>query len=144
MASTASQETILLLGGTGKVSSRVARLLSNANYSVLQASRSGAASPLPHCRGVKFDWFEPTTHENPFSSSPIAAVFLVSPPILDSFPPMKKFIDLAREKGVNRFVFLAASVLAIEDGSGPSATWKYISEIGVEHTILRPTWFMGM
>ncbi|RDL40563.1 NAD(P)-binding Rossmann-fold containing protein [Venustampulla echinocandica] len=142
MSSASSQETILLLGGTGKISSRIARLLSSANYSVLQASRSGVAEPLPHCQGVKFDWFDPTTYENPFASSPISAVFLVSPMILDPFGPMKTFVDLAREKGVNRFVLLSASVIEVGDGPAQSTISKYISEIGVEYAILRPTWFM--
>jgi festuclavine dehydrogenase len=135
--------TILLLGGTGKIASRIAPLLSKAHYSVLQASRSGSAASYPNCSGVKFDWFDESTYALPFSGASIAAVFLVSPPVLDALAPMKKFIELAREKGVSRFVLLSASILEVGDGPAMGQVSKYISELGVDYTILRPTWFMG-
>ena len=145
MSSTSKKGAVLLLGGTGKISSRIAPLLSSANYSVLQASRSGTASaPSPTCTGVKFDWFDESTYENPFLSSPISAAFLVAPPVLDALPLVKKFIELAREKGVNRFVLLSASILEVGDGPAMGDISKYIVNAGVEYAILRPTWFMGM
>ncbi len=139
-----SKSSILLTGGTGKVSSRITPLLSSNGNTVLVASRSGNCPSLPNTTGVKFDWFDPTTYARSFSQSPINAIFLVAPPIIDCFPPMKAFIDLAVEKGVKRFVLLSASVLDVGDGPMMGKVSNYISSLGVEWAILRPTWFMGM
>jgi festuclavine dehydrogenase len=136
--------TVLLLGGTGKVASRIVPLLSDANYYVLQASRSGKSdASYPNCSGVKFDWFDESTYALPFSGSKVDAVFIVSPPIIDSLAPTRKFVDIARDKGVSRFVLLSASILEVGDGPAMSQASKYISELGVDYAILRPSWFMG-
>lgn len=134
--------TVLLLGGTGKVSSRIALLLSSAGYSTLLASRSGTSPTLPNVSGVKFDWGDTSTYSTPFSS-PISAIFLVGPPIIDMFTPMKTFIDLALSKGVKRFALLSASLLDVADGPAMSRVSKYLSEKVPEWAVLRPTWFMG-
>jgi len=55
---------------------------------------------------------------------------------------MKAFIDLAVEEGVTRFVLLSASLLEVGDGPMLSQVSKYISSIGIEWAVLRPTWFM--
>jgi hypothetical protein len=138
-----TNETILLLGGTGKVSSRITPLLSSAGYTTLIASRSGTSPSLPNVTGVKFDWDDASTYSKPFTT-PISAIFLIGPPSLDMFTPMKRFIDLAREKSVKRFVLLSASVMEVGDGPAMAEVSKYMSEIGVEWAVLRPTWFMGI
>lgn len=138
-----SKGSILLTGGTGKVARRIAPLFSSNGNTVLIASRSGKCPPLANATGVKFDWFDSTTYTNPFSHSHINAIFLVAPPIIDCFPPMKAFIDLAVEKGVKRFVLLSASVLDVGDGPMMGQVSKYISSLRMEWAVLRPTWFMG-
>lgn len=140
MAST--KNTILLLGGTGKVSSRIAPLLSSAGYTTLLASRSGTSPSLPNVSGVKFDWDDPSTYANPFST-PISAVFLIGPAAIDMVTPMKAFIDLAITKGATRIVLLGASLLETGDGPAMAGVGKYVSEVGAEWAVLRPTWFMG-
>ncbi|KAI0881521.1 putative ergot alkaloid A [Annulohypoxylon maeteangense] len=139
-----STDTILLLGGTGKVGSRIAPLLKAANVPALIASRSGKS--LAGLPGIKFDWENESTWEATFANSatPIKAVFLVSP--LSSHPEtiMNKFVDFAVAKGAKRFVLLGAS--SIEEG-GPwmGLTHKYLREQGdqgkLEWAVLRPTWF---
>jgi festuclavine dehydrogenase len=57
---------------------------------------------------------------------------------------MKALMDLAVEKGVQRFVLLSGSVLDVGDGPMMGKVSKHISSLGVEWAILRPTWFMGM
>lgn len=138
-----SKGNILLTGGTGKISSRITRLLSSNGNTVLVASRSGKCPPLPNTTGVEFDWLAPTTYSNPFTYSQIDAIFLVAPPIMDCLPPMKTFINLAVEKGVKRFVLLSASLLDVGDGPMMGQVSKSISSLGVEWAVLRPTWFMG-
>ena len=56
---------------------------------------------------------------------------------------MKAFIDVAVEKGVRRFVLLSASVLDVGDGPMMGQVSKYLSSLGVDWAVLRPTWFMG-
>jgi festuclavine dehydrogenase len=138
-----SKGNILLTGGTGKISSRIAPLLSSNGNHVLVASRSGNCPSLPNTTGVKFDWLDSTTYPALFSHSQMKAIFLVALPIMDCFPPMKVFIDLAVERGVRRFVLLSASLLDVGDGPIMSQVSKYMTLIGIEWTVLRPTWFMG-
>ncbi|KUJ20904.1 NAD(P)-binding protein [Mollisia scopiformis] len=137
-----STGTVLLTGGTGKISSRIAPLLSANGNDVLIASRSGNSPELASCKGVKFDWLDESTYKTAFECASISAIFLVAPPIMDCLPPMKTFIDLAIKNGVKRFVLLSASVL--EDGDGPimTAVASYIKGLKVEYAILQPTWFM--
>jgi festuclavine dehydrogenase len=141
--SKSSRGTILLLGGTGKVSSRLAPLLTSNGNPVLLASRSGKAPDLPHCHGIKFDWFDQSTYINLFTTgSTISAIFIVAPSIMHQMPLMKTFIDLAISKGVKRFVLLSGSVLPVGDGPMMGAVSKYIVSLNVEYAILRPSWFM--
>ena len=133
-SSSPSVMTILLLGGTGRTSTRIARLLDDAKITYILASRSS--------KDCKFDWLDESTYINPFSKAPeITAVYLIAPAVTDIFSPMKKFIDLAWEQGVKRFVFLSASII---DKGGPAhgQVHKYLAGLGVEYTVLRPTWFM--
>ena len=131
--------TTLLLGGTGRTSTRIASLLDRANLPYIPASRSSSA-----CR---FDWLDESTYANPFSHNnidnnpAITAVYLIAPAVTDIFTPVKKFIDLAREKGVKRFVLISASVL---EAGGPAhgKVHEYLAGLGVEYAVLRPTWFM--
>ncbi|KAK0499574.1 putative ergot alkaloid A [Armillaria luteobubalina] len=134
--------TVLITGGKVKTASCLACLLKDGNKPFLVASRSGGdpTDEFPSCR---FDWLDATTYAIPWSKvEEITSVYLVPPPVLDMLPPMKAFIDYCREKGVERFVLLSASV--VEPG-GPAAgkVHEYLVNIGVEYCVLRPTWFMG-
>ncbi|KAL1731924.1 hypothetical protein EV714DRAFT_207732 [Schizophyllum commune] len=131
--------TILLTGGNGKTSSRVAKQLNDVGVPFLMTSRNPPASPkFPT---VRFDWLDDSTYENPFKqASDISAVYLVSPPITDVLPPMSRFIELARKHGVKRFVLLGASPIP-RGGPGMGKVHDYLASAGVEWAVLRPTWF---
>ncbi|PQE31063.1 agroclavine dehydrogenase protein [Rutstroemia sp. NJR-2017a WRK4] len=137
------ESTILLLGGTGKVASRIAALLHASSYPTLLAHRSSAPlSSLPDVPACKFDWTDASTYSNPFQQvQNIQAVFLVAPPVMDMLPPMKDFIDLAVEKGVKRFVLLSASLLPA-GGPAMGMVHEYLSSLKLDYAVLRPTWFM--
>ncbi|OTA68548.1 putative ergot alkaloid A [Hypoxylon sp. EC38] len=134
-------DSVLVLGGTGKVGSRLVPLLIEASIPTLVASRSAKAPA--GATGVKFDWDDESTWK-PILANPIKAVFLVASTSPDQ-SPIIKFIDIARAKGVRRFVLLSAS--SVEEG-GPlmGATHKRLHELGdegkIEWAVLRPTWFM--
>lgn len=143
---------ILVLGGTGTVGSRIARLLSSSSTPALIASRSGdSPSPSSSARGVPFDWDNRETWPTPFEEAReqggIKAVYLVAPPPAthDTMATvMMDFVDFARERGARRFVLQSAS--AIEAG-GPAMgkVHAYLRELGtrgeVDWAVLRPSWF---
>lgn len=148
MTTSTPRAPILLLGGTGKVSSRLAGILSSASIPVLTASRSGKPPFVaPGVQAVVFDWLDDATYGAPFDhpsaveAGGIQEVFIVAPPIMDQAPPLKAFIDLAKAKGVRRFVLLSASPL---EAGGPAMgqAHAYLRDLGVEWAVLRPTWFM--
>ena len=133
--------TILITGGTGKTGLPLAKIAHAANWPALVASRSGnVPEPL---KGVKFDWFDPATYENPFKADPqIDRVYLVLPVTLEPLKYLKPFVELALSKGVKRFVLLSASQI---EAGGPlhGLVHQYLIDLGVEYTVLRPTWFIG-
>ncbi|KAK3335404.1 hypothetical protein B0T19DRAFT_470677 [Cercophora scortea] len=157
MATTDS--TILVLGGTGTVGSRIVSQLTALRQPVLGASRKGTGDQGV---GVVFKWQDRATWDNPFKAAAVAttnnddsgsggsgsgsirAVYLIAPPVLDSAGVMMEFVDFARAKGVRRFVLQSAS--AIESG-GPAMgmVHAYLRELGqqgeVDWAVLRPTWF---
>lgn len=62
--------------------------------------------------------------------------------MIDPLPVVKKFVDMAKSKGTERFVLLTAS--SIEKGGplgGKVHEWLADSA-GVEWCVVRPTWFM--
>ncbi|KAF8651585.1 hypothetical protein AX16_004701 [Volvariella volvacea WC 439] len=139
--------TILVTGGTGNTGSRLSKLLHQAGHDVLVASRSGNSSS-PGIHGVKFDWFDPSTHLNPFTEtaklgiSPVDRIYMVAPMAMNMLECMQPVIDLAIEKGVKRFVLLSS--LSIQSG-GPAMgqVHEYLArkELKLEWAVLRPTWF---
>ncbi|KGO43771.1 Ergot alkaloid biosynthesis protein [Penicillium expansum] len=138
--------TTLLLGGRGKTSRRIASLLHAANAPFLVASRSVDLN-YPH-KQVHFDWLDEKSYETPFSHvaadgmQPISTVYLVPPPVFDLAPPMLRFIDFARPRGVRRFVLLSASTIDL-GGPAMGQMHEYLAKLlDIEYAVLRPTWFM--
>ncbi|OZJ04494.1 hypothetical protein BZG36_02663 [Bifiguratus adelaidae] len=125
---------VLLTGGTGKTSVRIARFLQDAKIPFLLASRRGEAAAPSGMPATKFDWLDDSTFEKPLQhkfpgGEGIYAVYLVAPEVADPAAPMNAFVDYAiKEHGVNRFVLIGV--------------WQHFVDIGVEYCVLRPTWFM--
>ncbi|TVY84764.1 Agroclavine dehydrogenase [Lachnellula suecica] len=138
---------IIITGGTGKTSSRIARISLDAKIPFLIASRKGQDGVPSGMPAVKFDWFDPTTFENPFqykfaNGENITAVYLVHPGQGDPKDFMNPFIDIAFKKyGVHKFVLLAGSTIT-NGGYFMGQVWKHLFELQVEHNILLATWFM--
>ncbi|KAL8764016.1 MAG: hypothetical protein Q9184_000304 [Pyrenodesmia sp. 2 TL-2023] len=121
--------TILLTGGTGKTSLRIARLLSSGNHPYIVASRS-VTSPNRDGLPCKFDWNDSSTWQNPWNLSPdIKAVWLVVPGILEPIKILKPFVEMARSRGCERFVLLSASVIE-EGGAMTGEVHRYLKELG--------------
>ncbi|EED85772.1 predicted protein [Postia placenta Mad-698-R] len=139
---------ILLTGGTGKTSVRIARLLQDAKIPFVLASRRGEAAAPSGMPAVKFDWLESSTFATPFQhkfsgGEGISAIYLVAPEAADLVPPMNAFVDyVVKEHGVIRFVLIAGSSTE-PGGHRLGKVWQHLIDIGVEYCVLRPTWFMG-
>lgn len=144
--------SILLTGGTGKTSLRIASLLSSSNPPTpyILASRSGTSPPsLSNAQSCTFNWHDQSTWANSWTIAGehgIKAVYLVAAGLLEPLEVLKPFIEFARRKGTKRFVLLSSS--AIEEG-GPvmGKVHGYLRGLegeGVEWCVVRPAWFMGM
>ncbi|KAF8904863.1 hypothetical protein CPB85DRAFT_956236 [Mucidula mucida] len=96
------------------------------------------------------DWFDSATFEAPFTTSlgPVASVYLVAPPgVFDILSVMKPFIDLAKSKGVKRFVLLSGG-MAEPGGSLLSAqvtgkVHEYLLTLDVNYCVIRLSWVLG-
>ena len=137
--------TILLTGGTGKTPIRIARLLQDAKIPFLLASRRGEAAAPSGMPAVKFDWTDSSTFGNPFQhplGKDISTVYLLAPETADRATPVISFVDYAiKEHGVKRFVLLGGSSTR-PGGNDVGKAWQHFIDIGVEHCVLQPTWFM--
>jgi festuclavine dehydrogenase len=135
--------TILLTGGSGKTATRVAALLAADKKSFFLGSRQGPDAASHGYRTVKFDMGDESTWTEPFRNTQIEAVYLMEPRIEEPWVPMNKFVDLAKNQGVKRFVLCAGTSAAIgKDGMG--RVWEHFIKSGVDYCVLRPSWFMGM
>lgn len=138
--------TTLIIGGTGRTGSSLAQLLHDAKRPVLIASRTGQPPTGTSFKAVKFDWFDTATYQNPFAvelglEKAVDRVYLIPPAgRADAIPTVKSFIDLARSKGVNRYVLLSGSSIKAEDIPF-GGVHKHLIDTGVDYTVLRPTWF---
>jgi len=140
---------ILITGGAGKTSSRVAELAEEKKVPFLVASRKGEDGVLNGMQAVKFDWLDSSTFENPFqykftNGEKITTIYLVLPPGAGEPKEfMNPFIDIAVKKyNVKKFVLLAGSSIT-KGGYYIGQVWKHLSDVGTDHTVLLATWFMG-
>jgi uncharacterized protein YbjT (DUF2867 family) len=134
-SSTASHPTALVLGGTGRTGSLVARRLAERGLTARTAARHGA--------DVRFDWDEPATH--PTALVGVDRLYLVTPVLRISYADqVAAFLDLAVAAGVRHVTYLSTyggqqapldvDIRAVEDDLAARDT--------VTHTILRPAWVM--
>ena len=139
---------ILLTGGSGKTSMRVARLLQDANIPFLLASRRGGEAAPAGMPAVKFDWLDSSTFGAPFEykfagGEKISTAYIMTPIVDNPEISMNAWVDYAnKEHGVKRFVLIAGST-AKPGKAGVGKVWQHLLDIGVEYCVLRPTWFMG-
>ncbi|KEZ40128.1 AFUA_2G17970 family ergot alkaloid biosynthesis protein [Scedosporium apiospermum] len=155
MTTNSTYRPFLILGGTGTVGSRVTHHLRKEGHPALIASRSAKGNgegPLAAKGAVYFDWYDESTYLNAFNHplavgcGGIRGIFIVAPPSTNMAPAIQAFIDLAKGKGVRRFVFVSASSVSMGDEVLGGLVHKYLYELGsageIEWAVLRPCWFM--
>jgi uncharacterized protein YbjT (DUF2867 family) len=132
---TSASSTTLVLGGTGKTGTRVARLLTGRGLSVRTAARHGA--------DVAFDWDDPATHRSAVAG--IDRLYLVAPVMRTRFAKqVSSFLDLAQAAGVRHVTYLSAYGidLAPPEVALRAVELDLMARSTLTHSVLRPAWFM--
>lgn len=121
-------QTILVIGSTGKTGSRVAAKLADLGHTVRQGSRRSS---------TPFDWQNPATWPEALSGA--EAVYITYFPDL-AYPGAEQHIEtltgMAVDAGVRRLVLLS--------GRGEQHAQRceaIVRRSGLEHTLVRAAWF---
>jgi uncharacterized protein YbjT (DUF2867 family) len=134
-AMTEASELTLVLGGTGKTGTRVARRLTGLGLPVRTAARHGG--------DVRFDWDDPATHRNALEGAD--RVYLIAPVMRTRFAPqVSTFLDLAEAVGVRHVTYLSAYGVEV---APPEVALRAVEldlmgRTALTHSIVRPAWFM--
>jgi len=129
------EQTILLLGGTGKTGVRVAKKLTGIGLPVRTAAR--------HSGDVRFDWDDVTTHGEALEN--VDRVYLIAPVMRTRFASqVSAFLDLAEAAGVRHVTFMSA--YGMEHASAEVALRAVELDLQgrsqLTSSIIRPAWFM--
>ena len=132
---------ILVTGATGNVGREVVAGLQAADAQFrIGDRRSAGAKPIANGAVVAFDFLDPATFRPAVAGC--AAVFLLRPPaISDTRDTLNRFIDVARDVGVDQIVFVSVAGA----GSNPivphHAVEQRLRSGPLDWTILRPGFF---
>lgn len=126
------EHLVLLIGGTGKVGSRLARVLRKRGHRVRVASRNGG--------DIRFDWHDLETYDAALAG--IDDVFVVGPgSATDWSPLLRHLLVRAAAAGVRRAVLLSArGVEFLPDGAVDRAE-RAMRDGPVPWSIVRPSHF---
>jgi uncharacterized protein YbjT (DUF2867 family) len=130
---------ILLTGGQGKTSSRIAQLLIEQGYSIRTAGRSASKMDNAQADHVLFDWYDDSTHEAALQG--IGAIYLVAPTDMHPEEVMIPFIRRALNASIPRFVLLSSASVS-KHGAVFGPVHQYLEEHAPEWAVLRPSYFM--
>jgi len=123
--------TFLVLGGTGKVGSRLAQSLTAAGHTVRAASRHGA---------VSFDWADPASWPDAVAGAD--GVFIVGPgSATDWSPRLASLLEMATASGVRHAVLLSARGVEFWPGGAVDRAEQALRAGPLSWTILRPSHF---
>ncbi|MFD4506442.1 NmrA family NAD(P)-binding protein [Streptomyces sp. NPDC058457] len=132
---TESPQTTLVLGGTGRTGSLVAKRLAERGRGARTAARHGA--------DVLFDWDSPATHAGALRG--IDSLYLVTPVMRIAYAgQVAAFLDLAEAAGVRHVTYLSTygadgvppqiDIRAVEAGLAARSAFT--------HSVVRPAWVM--
>ncbi|MFJ8390905.1 NmrA family NAD(P)-binding protein [Streptomyces sp. NPDC094438] len=132
---TGSPHTALILGGTGRTGSLLAKKLTERGLGTRTAARHGA--------DVHFDWDDPATH--PGALTGVGRLYLVTPVMRVAYADqVAAFLDLAEAAGVRHVTYLstygADQAPAQVDIGAVEA--DLAARGGITHCVLRPAWVM--
>ena len=127
--------TVLVLGATGKTGFRVTAELAHRGVPVRTAARSGA--------DVDFDWNDRGSYAPALKA--VDRVYLIAPiGRLDFADDVSAFLDEAEAAGVRHVTFLSAYGMehAPREVATRGVELDLLGRERLDHTILRPAWFM--
>jgi uncharacterized protein YbjT (DUF2867 family) len=130
-----SRQATLVLGGTGRTGSLVARKLAERGLSARTASRHGADVP--------FDWDNPATHGPALAGTD--RIYLVTPVMRVTYASLvSAFLDLAETRGVRHVTYLSAygSDQAPPEIDIRAVERDLLSRRAFTSSVLRPAWVM--
>lgn len=138
------EQSILVIGATGKTGSELVRLLSGKNLSVVAATRNPdlARKHLPAAvRAVLFNYDLPATFAPALDG--VERIFLMARP---TDPHADRaalpFLQEAKKHGVKFIVNLSAIGVERVDAFVLRILERYVEDSGIPCTHLRPNWFM--
>jgi uncharacterized protein YbjT (DUF2867 family) len=130
-----SRQTTLVLGGTGRTGSLVAKNLVERGRKARTAARHGA--------DVRFDWDDPATHAPALDG--VDRVYLVTPILRVTYADqVSDFLGLAEHLGVRHVTYLSTygSDQAPREVDIRAVERDLAGRSNVTHSILRPAWVM--
>ncbi|MGY4349046.1 uncharacterized protein YbjT (DUF2867 family), partial [Bradyrhizobium sp. GM7.3] len=138
--------TILVTGATGTVGRQVVEQLVKRGADVRALVRDPAKANLPTAvTVVKGDLLDVDTLRSAYSG--ISTLFLLNAVVPDEFTQALVAINLAREAGIERFVYLSVIhsdlYVNVPHFAGKFGVERMIEQLGVNATILRPAYFIG-
>jgi uncharacterized protein YbjT (DUF2867 family) len=134
----------LIIGATGRVGVKLARLLVEKGETVRAATRSplAAIARLPRlAETAEFDFDRPETFAPALKG--VARVFLMARPGDNHADQVAMpFVDAAKKEGVRLIVNLTAMGVEQDDTFTLRRLEKYVEASGIPYVHLRPNWFM--
>ena len=130
-----ARETALILGGTGRTGSVIARSLVERGLQVRTAAPRGA--------DVRFEWDDPATHRSALAG--VDRIYLVTPVQRVSYVSVvSDFLDLAEAAGAQHITYLSAygSDRAPAEVDINAVEHELIGRQAFGASVLRPAWLM--
>jgi len=138
--------TILVTGATGTVGRNVVEQLVKRGVDVRVLVRDAAKASFPAgVTAVKGDLLDVDSLRNAFSG--VSTLFLLNAVVPDEFTQALIALNLAREAGIERLVYLSVIhsdvYVNVPHFAGKFGVERMIEAMGFKATILRPAYFMN-
>ncbi|MGT2439976.1 SDR family oxidoreductase [Bradyrhizobium betae] len=138
--------TILVTGATGTVGRQVVEQLVRRGADVRALVRDPAKASFPAgVAVVQGDLLDVDSLRNALSG--VSTVFLLNAVVPDEFTQALTVLNLAREAGIERFVYLSVIhsdlYVNVPHFAGKYGVERMIEQMGFKATILRPAYFMN-
>lgn len=125
--------TVLVIGGTGTVGSRLVTFPRERGAPVRIASRTDPGDP----DWTRFDWHDPATHGPALDG--VRRAFVLGP--LGEVDPRPVVVPFLERAGLERVALLGSSAVGTGE-PGPGLLHEPVRDLAGVGTVLRPSWFL--
>ena len=138
--------TILVTGATGTIGRQMVEQLTARGADVRALVRDPAKAMLPNeVEVMQGDLLDVDSLRSAFSG--VSTLFLLNGVVADEFTQALIALNLAREAGIDRIVYLSVIhsdlYVNVPHFAGKYAVERMIEQMGIHATILRPAYFIG-